>query len=112
VFRQQRLQLRPALEEVRARYYRELKKFIQIPERFGGLSNDASPFATIIDRAAGGFAAVYRKVSFSTSLSFFLKKFKKNLVILHRPKSCFPASAKQRCCLRTLSCWVAWTWMH
>lgn len=65
VFRQQRLQLRPAMEEIRAKYYRELKKFIQIPERFGGLSNDASLFATIIDRTAASFATVYRKVRVS-----------------------------------------------
>jgi dynein heavy chain 2 len=30
-------QFRPPLEEVRAKYYREMKKFICIPERFNGI---------------------------------------------------------------------------
>ena len=71
VFRQQRLQvgpslpnshtqLRPPIEEIRARYYRELKRFVTIPETFRGLT-DTPLFSALLGRAAAGFAVVYRK---------------------------------------------------
>eukprot|EP00050_Salpingoeca_kvevrii_P020215 m.95860 g.95860 ORF g.95860 m.95860 type:complete len:4292 (+) comp8765_c0_seq1:164-13039(+) len=60
VFRQQTLQFRPPLEEIRAKYYRELKKFLTIPERFGGLA-ESGIFKAMIDNNAAGFATVYRK---------------------------------------------------
>eukprot|EP00051_Salpingoeca_urceolata_P021875 m.349048 g.349048 ORF g.349048 m.349048 type:complete len:4259 (-) comp19881_c0_seq4:199-12975(-) len=60
VFRQQKLQFRPPLEEIRAKYYRELKKFLIIPERFGGLA-DPALFKVMVDRNASGFSVVYRK---------------------------------------------------
>ena len=34
VYRQKRLQFRPSIEEIRAKYYREMKKFIAIPSHF------------------------------------------------------------------------------
>ncbi|RDD40688.1 Cytoplasmic dynein 2 heavy chain 1 [Trichoplax sp. H2] len=65
VFRQQRLQFRPPIEEIRAKYYREIKKFICIPNHFRGVSDNVSPLDTIfpamIDRNSDGFAVVYRK---------------------------------------------------
>ena len=36
-FKSRRLQLRPALEELRTEFYREIKKFISIPTGFKGL---------------------------------------------------------------------------
>ena len=70
------LQFRPPMEEVRAKYYRELKKFISIPDKFGGVGESGvSPraaaaahtwpgiFRSIIERNAPSFAAVYRKVA-------------------------------------------------
>ncbi|KAI2656493.1 Cytoplasmic dynein 2 heavy chain 1 [Labeo rohita] len=36
IFKQGRLQFRPAFEEVRAKYYREMKRFICIPNQFKG----------------------------------------------------------------------------
>ena len=36
-FKGRRLQLRPALEELRTEFYREIKKFISIPTGFKGL---------------------------------------------------------------------------
>jgi hypothetical protein len=62
VFRQQRLQFRPPLEEIRAKYYRELKRLMQVPERFGGLTGDPALFLSIMDRNAASFATLYRKV--------------------------------------------------
>ncbi|OWK62944.1 Cytoplasmic dynein 2 heavy chain 1 [Lonchura striata] len=38
-FKQGRLQFRPPFEEVRARYYREMKRFISIPNQFRGFFN-------------------------------------------------------------------------
>lgn len=62
VFRQQTLQFRPPLEEIRAQYYKELKKFIQFPGQCKGLSGNASAFfRPMIDRNAGGLLVVYRK---------------------------------------------------
>ena len=37
-----RTQFRPTLEEVRSKYYREMKKFICIPEKFGGLADSGT----------------------------------------------------------------------
>lgn len=64
--RHQKLQYRPSLEEVRAKYYREMKKFICIPLHFRGIGEATSAAATIfprlIDRNASGFSVVYKKV--------------------------------------------------
>ena len=65
-YRQQQLQFRPPLEEIRAKYYREMKKFVCIPHHFRGVGDSAKPMATIfprmIDRNSTGFLTVYRKV--------------------------------------------------
>ena len=65
-YRQQQLQFRPPLEEVKAKYYRELKKFVCIPHHFRGVGDTTKPMATIypriIDHNAVGFSTVYRKV--------------------------------------------------
>ena len=59
--RQQRLQFRPPLEEIRARYYREMRKFICIPNLFRGVGDDVSVYPIMIDQNASGFSTVYRK---------------------------------------------------
>lgn len=72
--RHQKLQYRPPLEEIRAKYYREMKKFICIPLFFRGVGEAASPADTIfprmINRNAPGFSVVYRKVGVTLSLNW------------------------------------------
>ena len=64
--RHQQLQFRPSLEEIRAKYYREMKKFICIPLHFRGVGEASSVAHTIfprmIARNAHGFSVVYGKV--------------------------------------------------
>ncbi len=55
------LQFRPPLEELRAGYYREMKKFISIPSLFTGFGN-AEVFAPMAERNAASLTQVYRKV--------------------------------------------------
>ena len=63
IFRQQRLQFRPPLEEIKAKYFREMKKFISIPNHFKGVGEATENliFPAIIDRHATGFITCYRK---------------------------------------------------
>ena len=62
-FRQQKLQFRPPFEEIKAKYFREMKKFIGIPNNFKGVSDatDNLIFPAIIDRNAAGFTTCFRK---------------------------------------------------
>jgi dynein heavy chain 2 len=62
-FRQGRLQFRPPFEEIRAKYYREMKRFIGIPNQFKGVgeAGDESIFSVMIDRNASGFLTIYSK---------------------------------------------------
>ncbi|XP_061923239.1 dynein cytoplasmic 2 heavy chain 1 isoform X1 [Entelurus aequoreus] len=62
-FKQGRLQFQPPFEEVRARYYREMKRFISIPNQFRGVSaaGDQVIFSAMIDRNASGFLTVFSK---------------------------------------------------
>ncbi|XP_071951365.1 cytoplasmic dynein 2 heavy chain 1-like isoform X2 [Antedon mediterranea] len=81
VYRQQKLQFRPSLEEIRAKYFREIKKFISIPNHFKGLS-DPHPgqtliFPVMIERNASRFPLLYRKAE---------ELFHKLLQALHRFK--------------------------
>ena len=41
-------QFRPPLEEVRAKYYREMKKFICIPEKFGGIGDSGEKLVALL----------------------------------------------------------------
>lgn len=61
--RQGRLQFRPPFEEVRARYYREMKRFISIPNQFKGVSAQGEEmiFSVMIDRNASGFLTIFSK---------------------------------------------------
>jgi len=68
-FRQGRLQFRPAFEEIRAKFYREMKRFIAIPNQFRGVTGSGDdPVATgqvvfpvMIDRNADSFYTIYSK---------------------------------------------------
>lgn len=63
--RQQRLQFRPPFEEIKAKYFREMKKFISIPNHFKGVGEaaDGTIFPAMIDRNAEGFITCYRKAA-------------------------------------------------
>uniref|UniRef100_A0A914CNR1 Dynein heavy chain tail domain-containing protein n=1 Tax=Acrobeloides nanus TaxID=290746 RepID=A0A914CNR1_9BILA len=64
IFREQRLQLRPPLEEIKAKYYKELRKFLSIPQKFRGMQNaekETSFFATMIARNATRFQGIYER---------------------------------------------------
>ncbi|XP_040514464.1 cytoplasmic dynein 2 heavy chain 1 isoform X1 [Gallus gallus] len=62
-FKQGRLQFRPPFEEVRARYYREMKRFISIPYQFRGVSEteEESIFTVMTERNANGFLTAFSK---------------------------------------------------
>lgn len=61
--RQGRLQFRPPFEEIRARYFREMKRFISIPNQFKGISAQGEEpiFSVMIDRNASGFVIIFSK---------------------------------------------------
>lgn len=45
------LQFQPPIEEIRMKYYGQVKKFLSIPNSFRGVSDDTGPlFAKIIPR--------------------------------------------------------------
>ncbi|XP_029026743.1 cytoplasmic dynein 2 heavy chain 1 isoform X2 [Betta splendens] len=62
-FKQGRLQFRPPFEEIRARYFREMKRFISIPKQFKGISAQGEEpiFSVMIDRNATGFVTIFSK---------------------------------------------------
>ncbi|KFP28061.1 Cytoplasmic dynein 2 heavy chain 1, partial [Colius striatus] len=62
-FKQGQLQFRPPFEEVRARYYREMKRFISIPNQFRGVSEaeEESIFTVMTERNANGFLTAFSK---------------------------------------------------
>ncbi|KAJ8027756.1 Cytoplasmic dynein 2 heavy chain 1 [Holothuria leucospilota] len=62
-YRQHKLQFRPPFEEIRAKYYREMKKFISVPFHFRGIGDTGETliFPLIVERNAPGFALVYKK---------------------------------------------------
>ncbi|KAM6946318.1 LOW QUALITY PROTEIN: cytoplasmic dynein 2 heavy chain 1 [Aplochiton taeniatus] len=83
-FKQGRLQFRPPLEEVRARYFREMKRFIAIPNQFKGVSAPGEEliFGAMIDRNASGFLTIFSKAEelFSRLLAL-QEKFKEWVVL-------------------------------
>uniref|UniRef100_A0A8D0H431 Cytoplasmic dynein 2 heavy chain 1 n=1 Tax=Sphenodon punctatus TaxID=8508 RepID=A0A8D0H431_SPHPU len=62
-YKQGRLQFKPPFEEVRARYYREMKRFISIPNQFKGVSetDEESIFSIMAERNASGFLTTFSK---------------------------------------------------
>uniref|UniRef100_A0A1B0DN78 Dynein heavy chain, cytoplasmic n=1 Tax=Phlebotomus papatasi TaxID=29031 RepID=A0A1B0DN78_PHLPP len=62
VFRQQQLQFRPPLEEIRAKYFLQLRKFIERPLNFRGLSERSIElFKIMVERNRHYFGQLYRK---------------------------------------------------
>uniref|UniRef100_A0A8C1IPK5 Dynein cytoplasmic 2 heavy chain 1 n=1 Tax=Cyprinus carpio TaxID=7962 RepID=A0A8C1IPK5_CYPCA len=81
---QGRLQFRPAFEEVRAKYYREMKRFICIPNQFKGVSETGEEpiFTCMIERNASGFLTIFSKAEHLFSrLTHVLDKFKDWVVL-------------------------------
>ncbi|KAL1260293.1 hypothetical protein QQF64_008120, partial [Cirrhinus molitorella] len=84
IFKQGRLQFRPAFEEVRAKYYREMKRFICIPNQFKGVSETGEEpiFTCMIERNASGFLTIFSKAEHLFSrLIRVLDKFKDWVVL-------------------------------
>ncbi|XP_059611101.1 cytoplasmic dynein 2 heavy chain 1 [Phlebotomus argentipes] len=62
VFRQQQLQFRPPLEEIRAKYFLQLRRFIERPLNFRGLSERSGDlFKVMVERNRHYFGSVYHK---------------------------------------------------
>ena len=62
----QRIQFRPPMEEIKAKYYRDMKKFISIPNMFKGVGDSVGEeliFPAIIDRNASGFVTCFKKAA-------------------------------------------------
>uniref|UniRef100_A0A670IVV3 Dynein cytoplasmic 2 heavy chain 1 n=1 Tax=Podarcis muralis TaxID=64176 RepID=A0A670IVV3_PODMU len=62
-YKQGRIQFKPPFEEVRARYYREMKRFISIPNQFRGVSetDEECIFSVMTERNASGFLTTFSK---------------------------------------------------
>ncbi|KAF7666054.1 hypothetical protein LDENG_00118150 [Lucifuga dentata] len=83
-FKQGRLQFRPPFEEVRARYFREMKRFISIPNQFKGVSVQGEEliFSVMIDRNASGFLTIFSKAEdLFSRLQAIQHKFKEWVVL-------------------------------
>ncbi|XP_008299945.1 cytoplasmic dynein 2 heavy chain 1 [Stegastes partitus] len=83
-FKQGRLQFRPPFEEVRARYFREMKRFISIPNQFKGVSAQGEEliFNIMIDRNASGFLTIFSKAEdLFSRLQAIQHKFKEWVVL-------------------------------
>ena len=54
--RRQKIQFRPPIEEIKSRYYREMKRFISIPNNFKGVNETKRNliFSTIVERNTPG----------------------------------------------------------
>ncbi|KAG7470921.1 hypothetical protein MATL_G00119020 [Megalops atlanticus] len=83
-FKQGRLQFRPPFEEVRAKYFREMKRFISIPNQFKGVSEAGEEpiFPVMIDRNASGFVTIFSKAEdLFSRLLLVQDKFKEWVVL-------------------------------
>ncbi|KAJ3189734.1 Cytoplasmic dynein 2 heavy chain 1 [Gaertneriomyces sp. JEL0708] len=60
IFKNQRLQYRPPFEEIRAKYYREIKKYISIPSSFRGLA-DNRIFEHMAEQSIDALGPVYER---------------------------------------------------
>ncbi|XP_075054902.1 cytoplasmic dynein 2 heavy chain 1 [Mixophyes fleayi] len=83
-FKQGRLQFKPPYEEIRAKYYRDMKRFISIPNQFRGLSEPGEEpiFSVMPERNANGFITVFSKAEdLFRRLSAVMDRFKEWVVI-------------------------------
>lgn len=61
IFRDNKLQWRPTVEEIRAKIYSAIKRFLSIPLNFRGVGNaQDAKFSSIVDKNAYLFGAVYK----------------------------------------------------
>jgi dynein heavy chain 2 len=60
IFTSRSVSFRPPLEELRSSYYREMRKFIGIPNSFSGFGNK-DVYSTMADRNAKSLIQVYVK---------------------------------------------------
>ncbi len=62
-YRQQSLTFQPPIEEIRMKYYSQLKRFLAIPKVFKGVSESAENliFPAIIERNAHRFSHLFHK---------------------------------------------------
>ncbi|XP_055390537.1 cytoplasmic dynein 2 heavy chain 1 [Condylostylus longicornis] len=64
IFRQRQLQFRPCEEEIRAKYYTELRRFIERPLGFRGLSENSSDlFKVMVERNRHYLGPLYQKAN-------------------------------------------------
>ncbi|VDM76119.1 unnamed protein product [Strongylus vulgaris] len=64
IFIQQKLQLRPPIEEIRAKYYKEMRKLLSIPEKFKGVLDSEQAgkfFSSMLWKNANRFPSIYEK---------------------------------------------------
>lgn len=62
IFRQQQLQFRPPMEETRLKYYSQLRRFIERPLGFHGLSEKSNAlFRIMVDRNGHQFTDLYKR---------------------------------------------------
>ncbi|XP_073414467.1 cytoplasmic dynein 2 heavy chain 1 isoform X2 [Dendrobates tinctorius] len=83
-FKQGRLQFKPPYEEIRAKYYRDMKRFISIPNHFRGLSEPGAEtiFSAMPERNANGFITVFSKAEdLFRRLSAVMDRFKEWVVL-------------------------------
>ncbi|XP_071990308.1 cytoplasmic dynein 2 heavy chain 1 isoform X1 [Engystomops pustulosus] len=83
-FKQGRLQFKPPYEEIRAKYYRDMKRFISIPNQFRGVSEPGAEaiFSVMPERNANGFITVFSKAEdLFRRLSAVMDRFKEWVVL-------------------------------
>ena len=63
IYRQQQLQFRPPIEEIRMKYFTQLKRFLSIPNNFRGVGESTHNliFPLIIERNANKFGHLFKK---------------------------------------------------
>lgn len=63
IYRQQQLQFSPPIEEIKMKYFSQLKRFLAIPNVFKGVSESSEnlAFPAIIDRNAHRFSHLFKK---------------------------------------------------
>ena len=80
----QKIQFRPPIEEIKAKYYREMKRFISIPNNFKGVNETKKNliFQTIVERNAPGLMQCFlRSQDLFKSLMSITDMFKDFVVL-------------------------------
>ena len=75
----QKIQFRPPIEEIKSKYYREMKRFISIPNNFKGVNETKKSliFQTIVERNTAGLMLCFlRSQELFKALMEITNKFK------------------------------------